>query len=156
MSGWVRAIMLIFVTCSCHRARNHAPLCCFIVHFFVHALASLVHSPLIHPSLNTCSFAHPFTHPFTHPLTHSFTRLHRAISHSCFRMLDSSSFSGARVLRAFRVFRPLRLVANIDSLKIEIDALTRSIPQMINVALLFMFFLVLCVSPSVSITLFVL
>lgn len=57
--------------------------------------------------------------------------------------LDNSSFSGARVLRAFRVFRPLRLVANIDSLKIEIEALTRSVPQMVNVALLFLFFLVL-------------
>eukprot|EP00037_Helgoeca_nana_P027704 m.318938 g.318938 ORF g.318938 m.318938 type:complete len:1628 (+) comp27580_c0_seq1:447-5330(+) len=57
--------------------------------------------------------------------------------------LDNSSFAGARVLRAFRVFRPLRLVANVDSLKIEIEALTRSIPQMFNVALLFLFFLIL-------------
>eukprot|EP00036_Acanthoecidae_sp_10tr_P014734 CAMPEP_0206289576 /NCGR_PEP_ID=MMETSP0106_2-20121207/2185_1 /ASSEMBLY_ACC=CAM_ASM_000206 /TAXON_ID=81532 /ORGANISM="Acanthoeca-like sp., Strain 10tr" /LENGTH=1614 /DNA_ID=CAMNT_0053720129 /DNA_START=528 /DNA_END=5372 /DNA_ORIENTATION=- len=57
--------------------------------------------------------------------------------------LDNSRFSGARVLRAFRVFRPLRLVTHIDQLKVEIEALSRSVPQMVNVALLFVFFLVL-------------
>ena len=90
------------------------------------------------------------THTLTHTHTHAHTHTHRTTPltplpthNSIIEMLDIGP--NLTVLRTFRVLRPLRSLARFPGLRKILGALMDSIPDLLNVIILFMFF-VICFS----------